>query len=109
MGIDVESHLAHFRGKVAEVKAEAGSLPAQSLVRLLARLAHYEEALEVALAHFPHARSAELTCPPATELCYLARRFDRLKELARDRGDQLSYAAASLEARTLRIAGEGLD
>jgi hypothetical protein len=28
---------------------------------------------------------------------YLAKRFDRLKELARDREDPLSYAAASLE------------
>ena len=107
LGIDVESHLAHFRRKVAEAKAEAGSLPAQSLVRLLVRLARYEEALEVALAHFPHARSTDLACPPATELCYLARRFDGLKELARERGDQLSYAAASLEARTLRVVGEG--
>jgi hypothetical protein len=59
------------------------------------------------LAHFPHARSADLACPAATELCQLARRFDRLKELARERGDWLSYAAASLEARTLHVAGEG--
>jgi hypothetical protein len=108
LGIDVETHLAHFRGKVAQADPEpAGSLPAQALVRLLARLGRYEEALEVALAHFPHARSADLTCPAAAELCQLAGRFDRLKELARERGDWLSYAAASLEARTLRVAGEG--
>ena len=108
LGIDIESHLAHFRRKVAETDPErTGSLPAQTLVRLLARLARYEEALEVALTHFPHARSAELCCPAATELCYLAGRFDRLKEIARERGDWLSYAAASLEARTLRVAGEG--
>jgi hypothetical protein len=108
LGIDVENHLAHFRSKVAEADPERmGSLPAQYLVRLLARLARYEEALEVALAHFPHARSADLACPTATELCCLARRFDRLKELARERGDWLSYAAASLEARTPHIAGEG--
>jgi hypothetical protein len=105
LGVDVETHLAHFRRKVAEADPErAGSLPAQSLVRLLARLGRYEEALEVALAHFPHARSADLACPAATELCQLAGRFDRLKELARERGDWLSYAAASLEARALRVA-----
>jgi len=109
LGIDVESHLAHFRRKVAETDPErTGSLPAQTLVRLLARLARYEEALEVALAHFPHARSAELCCPAVTELCHLAGRFDRLKEIARERGDWLSYAAASLEARTLRVVGEGV-
>jgi hypothetical protein len=108
LGKDVESHLAHFRRKVAEAEAEPiRSLRAQALVRLLARLACYEEALEVALAHFPHARPADLACPAATELCQLAGRFDRLKELARERGDWLSYAAASLEARTLRVAGEG--
>ncbi len=108
LGIDVESHLAHFRRKVAETDPErTGSLPAQTLVRLLTRLARYEEALEVALAHFPHARSAELCCPAATELCHLAGRFDRLKEIARERGDWLSYAAASLEARTLRVAAKG--
>jgi hypothetical protein len=107
LGVDVETHLAHFRGKVVRAGPEpAESLPAQALVRLLARLGRYEEALEVALAHFPHARSADLTCPAATELCQLAGRFDRLKELARQRGDWLSYAAASLEARTLRVAGE---
>ena len=102
LGIDVESHLEYFRGKVAQADPQqTGSLPAQALVRLLARLTRYEEALEVALAHFPHARSADLACPAATELCQLARRFDRLKELARERGDRLSYAAASLEARAL--------
>ena len=57
------------------------------------------------------------------ELCFGARGFgellaaaplisrtvlaQRLKELARERGDWLSYAAASLEARALRVAGEG--
>jgi hypothetical protein len=107
LGIDLESHLTHFRRKVEESDPErTGSLPAQALVRLLARLARHEEALEVALAHFPHARSADLACPTATELCRLAKRFDRLKELARERGDWLSYAAASLEARAFLVAGE---
>jgi len=106
-GIDVETHLAHFRGKVAKADPEpTGSLPAQALVRLLVRLARYEEALEIALAHFPHARPADLACPAATELCRLAGRFDRLKELAREREDWLSYAAASIEARTQRVGGQ---
>lgn len=105
LGVDVESHLAHFRSKVVEAEGEGmRSLRAQALVRLLARVGRYEEALEVALAHFPHARSADLACPAATELCRLAGRFDRLRELARERGDWLSFAAASLEARTLRVA-----
>lgn len=108
LGIDVESHLAHFRRKVTEAVPErVMSLAAQVLVGLLARLARYDEALEVALTHFPNVGSADLTCPAAPELCRLARRFDRLKELARERGDWLSYAAATLEARALRVASEG--
>ena len=108
LGIDVESHVAHFRRKVAEAEPErVVSLAAQALVGLLARLARYDEALEVALAHFPNAGSADLACPAAPELCRLAGRFDRLKELARERGDWLSYAAATLDARALRVAGEG--
>jgi hypothetical protein len=108
LGIDVESHLAHFRRKVTEAEPErVVSLAAQVLVGLLARLARFDEALEVALAHFPNVGSAELACPAAPELCRLARRFDRLKELARERGDWLIYAAATLEARALRVAGEG--
>ena len=108
LGIEVESHLAHFRRKVAEAEPErVVSLAAQVLVGLLARLARYDEALEVAIAHFPIVGSADLACPAAPELCRLARRFDRLKELARERGDWLSYAAATLDARALRVAGEG--
>jgi hypothetical protein len=107
LGIDVEGHLTYFRGKLDENQGEeTASLLAQYLVRLLARLARYDEALEVALVYFPHARSAELACPAATELCYVAKRFDRLKELARERKDPLSFAAASLEARALRAPGE---
>ena len=108
LGIDVESHVAHFRRKVAEAEPErVVSLAAQVLVGLLARLARYDEALEVALAHFPNVGPPDLACPAASELCRLARRFDRLKELARERGDWLIYAAATLEARALRVAGEG--
>ena len=108
LGIDVESHVAHFRRKVAEAEPErVVSLAAQALVGLLARLARYDEALEVALAHFPNVGSADLACPAAPELCRLARRYDRLKEIARERGDWLSYAAATLDARALRVAGEG--
>jgi hypothetical protein len=108
LGIEVESHLAHFRRKVAEAEPErVVSLAAQVLVGLLARLARYDEALEVALAHFPNVGPPDLACPAAPELCRLARRFDRLKELAREQGDWLSYAAATLEARALRVAGEG--
>lgn len=108
LGIDVERHLAHFRRKVAEAEPErVVSLAAQVLVGLLARLARYGEALEVALAYFPNVGPADLACPAASELCRLAGRLDRLKELAREQGDWLNYAAAALETRALRVDSKG--
>jgi hypothetical protein len=100
LGTDVETHLYHFRQKLADSDPErVGTLPAQLLVKLLVRLNGYEEALAVALAHFPDAPPNQLNCPAAMELCHMAREFDRMKELARERGDLLSYAAAAWECR----------
>jgi hypothetical protein len=100
LGDDVENGTAHFRAKLPADPAdgEINSIPAQVLVRLLARLERYEEALEVSLAHLRHARSAELMCPSALQLCYLTGDRERLKALAREEGDLLSYTAAVLDA-----------
>jgi len=94
-GVDLESHLEHFRRKVRE--SASGALHAQALVRLLLRRGMCQEAAEVAIEHFPAAGALELLCPTAVELCRLAGRFDLLKQLARDQGDELNYVAASLE------------
>jgi hypothetical protein len=100
-GTDVETHLDHFRQKLAASDPQrVGTLPAQLLVKLLARLNRFEEALAVALAHFPNEPSNQLNCPAAMELCEAAEDFERMRELARERGDLLSYAAAALAART---------
>jgi hypothetical protein len=97
---DVEHHLYHFRQKLADSDLErVGTLHAQLLVKLLVRLQRYEEALAVALAHFPDTPPNQLNCPSAMELCDMAREFERMKELARERGDLLSYAAAALGSR----------
>jgi hypothetical protein len=102
LGTEVENHLDHFRRKLADSDpSRVGTLPAQLLVKLLVRLhtneePRYEEALAVALAHFPGEPSNQLNCPAAMELCHMAREFDRMKQLARERGDLLSYAAAAL-------------
>lgn len=105
LGTDIESHLDHFRQKVASSDpSRVGTLPAQLLVKLLVRLERYREAMEVALAHFPGVPPNELTCPSAMELCHLTREFDHMKELARDRGDWLSYAAAAWGGRS-RLKG----
>jgi hypothetical protein len=98
LGNDVENGIAHFRRKAMECAPEqAGTIPAQVLVRLLVRLGRYEEALEVSLEHLRDAGPSELACPSTLQLCHLAGDHHRLKALAREKGDLLSYAAASMD------------
>jgi hypothetical protein len=100
LGTDVETHLYHFRQKLADSDPErVGTLHAQLLVKLLVRLNRYEEAMAIALAHFPDAPPNQLNCPSAMDLCHMAKEFGRMKELARERGDLLSYAAAAWSSR----------
>ena len=97
-GAEVESHLDHFRRKSREANPETvGQVHAQALVQLLLASGCYEEALQVALQHFPAARASELSCPTAIQICQLAGRFDLLMQLTRDQGDELNYVAAGLE------------
>ncbi len=96
-GVDLDQHIAHFRKKVVATET-AGTWPAQILVNLLVRVDRYREALEVSLEYLPDANASEIACPTAQQLCELAGDFDRLAELARERGDVLTYVAAHLEA-----------
>ena len=96
-GIDVDEHIAHFRKKVVEA-GTAGDWPAQILINLLVRVDRYREALDVSVEYLPGAHASEIACPTAQQLCELAGDFDRLAELARERGDVLTYVAAHLEA-----------
>ena len=96
-GVDVDEHIAHFRRKVVETKT-AGNWPAQILINLLVRVDRYRAALEISLEYLPGAHASEIACPTAQQLCELAGDFDRLAELARERGDVLTYVAAHLEA-----------
>ena len=97
---EAEAHVDHFRQKLATSDpTRAGTLPAQLLVKLLARLNRYPEAAAVALEHFPDEPSNQLNCPSALELCHMAKEFDRMKQLARKRSDWLSFTAAAWGAR----------
>ena len=97
LGIDVDEHVAHFRKKIIETEI-AANWPAQILIDLLVRLDRYRDALELSLEYLPGAHASEIACPTAQQLCELAGDFDRLAELARERGDVLTYVAAHLEA-----------
>jgi hypothetical protein len=96
-GDDEEGAIAHFRRKVAEcAPEEAGTIPAQVLVSLLERLKRYGEAIGVSLEHLRDADFSQLACPSVVQLCELAGDYERLKQVARERGDLLSFAAGAM-------------
>lgn len=97
LGVDVDDHVAHFREKAEAAGENPGNWPAQVLINLLVRLSRFTEALQISLRYLPGARAGEISCATALQLCELAGDFDRLAELARERGDVLTYVAAHLE------------
>ena len=105
LGVDVDEQIAHFRKKLGDTET-AGNWPAQILINLLVRLERYREALEISLEHLPGAHASEIACPTAQQLCELAGDFDRLAELARERGDLLTYVAAHLETAAPAVAAK---
>lgn len=98
-GRDVDGAIAHFRAKLERADSpELASVVAQALVGLLARLDRYREAIELSLEHLRDVPTSQLACPSALQLCEMAGDYTRLKELARESGDLLSYAAASAKS-----------
>jgi hypothetical protein len=96
-GIAVDEQVDYFRRKAVEANPEVtGSAPAQQLVNLLARLGRYDAALKAWLQFLVYEEPAYLRCPGPIELCYRSGNFERLRELARERADLLTYTAASV-------------
>ncbi len=93
LGNDVDARVDHFR-KIMDAadKDMVGTAPAQFLVNFLVRLQRFDEALDVAMERLKDER--DLTCPSPIQLCRMAGDYDRLKELAKERNDLLSYVAA---------------
>lgn len=108
LGEQVEEAIAHFRRKVAESGAETvGNAPAQVLVGLLTRVGRYEEAAEVFLEQLANVEPAMLACPTAMDLYRTAGAWHRLRDLAREREDALSYLAAIAGERAEEAAPAG--
>jgi hypothetical protein len=98
LGDEVDAAIAHFRTKVeAADPNEIGSGPAQVLVNLLARLGRYSEAVEASIKYLSDADPSQLSCPTVVQLCEKAGDQARLRELAREHGDLLSFTAAILK------------
>ena len=75
---------------------KVGDVPARELVRLLVTLHRPAEALSVLLENVNENQSYGSPVPSALQLCYEANDFPRMKALARDRRDVLSYLAAGI-------------
>jgi hypothetical protein len=65
-------------------------------VLLLTRLKRYQDAIQVSLEQLSDQNPNELGCPTIPQLCQLAGDYDSLRQVARRRGDMLSFTAAAI-------------
>jgi hypothetical protein len=99
-GENVDACVEHFVSKVrASDPIATGTAPAQVLVALLTRLKRYPQAIQISLDYLSQTAGEQLACPTVPQLCQLAGDYPRLKQLARERGDLLSYFAASINSQ----------
>jgi hypothetical protein len=102
LGEGMQTAIEHFRAKiVAQGVAQCDPLraiqSAQVLVGLLVRRERYPEAMQISIEHLSGVAPSQLACPTLFQLCQLAGDSVRLKELARQRGDLLSFAAGVIQ------------
>lgn len=95
LGEDVDRAIEHFRRKITG--GDAGNAPAQILIALLVRLKRYEEAIQLSIEYLQDIPPERLVCPSVLQLCQLAGDYGRMRDLAIERGDVLSFTAATLQ------------
>ncbi len=99
LGENAEEHVEYFRRKVMESDPEeVGDAPGRILVKLLISLGREREALDVLLEQVFEDAPYGAPVPSALQLCHRVKDFGRMAEIARERGDFLSYAAARILA-----------
>jgi len=91
LGENVDRAVDHFRQKLSPSEPAC----AEVLVALLARLGRYQEAIDVSLAYLNGEGSAR--CPSAVELCQSAGDFSRLRDVAKQGGNLVGFAAAVIK------------
>jgi hypothetical protein len=92
-----EAALAYFREKLgSDVNDPDTQLAALGLLDLLTRLGHLQEALDLAAKYLVGAQ--DRFGFSFADLCQRAGRFDTLLEVAREKGDLITYTAALLQA-----------
>jgi hypothetical protein len=100
-GHDVDEAIAHFEEKLRHDDDDGGeaSLPAQTLVNLLARVGRVGPAIDVAAAHLAAIPETALSCPSVSQLCHRAGLHQRLAQIARASGDLVNFAAATIAGK----------
>ncbi len=100
IGEDVEGAVTHFDAKAAACDPRRhGPGPAEVLVKLLFRLGRYDAAIAASRRYLSEDAPEDPSCPSLVQLCEMAGDFAQLKQIAKDRSDPLSYAAAVLNMR----------
>jgi len=84
LGQDVDAAVDHFRAKAPE-----SPFANDVFVDFLVRLDRLEEAIDAS-------RQSE-SSPSALQLCQMSGNFEKLKEVAREKGDLLAYAAGIIQ------------
>lgn len=98
-GVDVESAVSHFVGKLPTAAVEGYRYPAQVAINLLVRLGRTSEALAIARQYLAAEDQRTLSCPGVGELARRAGDFQALAEFARRQADPVSFLGAMLASR----------
>lgn len=94
LGTDVDNSIAHFVQKAAEADPEeTGTYPHEVVVSLLARLGRTQDGIRYFAQHLLNS-TERLSCPGINELCQQTGQFNEMAQLARERNDLVSFAAA---------------
>jgi hypothetical protein len=93
LGENLDDAIEYFKSKIAAHDIRSP----QVLIGLLVRRERYQEAIEISLEHLSGIAPHQLACPSLFQLCQLAGDSERLKQLARERGDLLSFAAGAIQ------------
>jgi hypothetical protein len=97
-GEDLDHAAEHFHAKIAGQDDPMRVIrAAQILISLLVRRERYREAIQIWLQHLNGVDQNRLSGPTLFQLCQLAGDSERMKELARERGDLLSFAAGAIQ------------
>lgn len=98
-GRDVDAAVRHFTAKADRAAAEDNPFAVEAVVNLFVRLGRDRDALSLAAKHLAAAGDNELGCPGATELARRVGDFAAVTELARVKGDAVTYLAGLIAAK----------